>query len=308
MPQVTDVKDVILVDPVLTQVAIGYRVQGAVAENLLPTLPVSSVSGQIARFGKDAFRRESARRGRGSQARRVHWSVESVKFFCEEYALEIAVDDRDVAASQNPIDPFVAATTQLVDMLTLDAEVRARDAVVNALTTAGYSTTPTTKWDQSGSTPITDLKNVIVAVSQRIGVRPTTVVISRPVWEVLIEHSQVADRLKFTNATFSTEILARWLEVREVVIGDMVMDTAVEGATPNLQYVWGDRVVIAFVPQRPAINQPAFGYRPTLSNFVVERYRDEPSRSTVIRVRHEVAEVVTAPDAGHLLNDVLASI
>jgi hypothetical protein len=274
----------------------------------MPTLPVSSVSGQIARFGKDAFRRESARRGRGSQARRVYWSVESVKFFCEEYALEIAVDDRDVAASQNPIDPFVAATTQLVDMLTLDAEVRARDAVVNALTTAGYSTTPTTKWDQANSTPITDLKNTIVAVSQRIGVRPTTVVISRPVWEVLIEHSQVADRLKFTNATFSTDILARWLEVREVVIGDMVMDTAVEGATPNLQYVWGDRVVIAFVPQRPAINQPAFAYRPTLSNFVVERYRDEPSRSTVIRVRHEVAEVVTAPDAGHLLNDVLASI
>jgi hypothetical protein len=231
-----------------------------------------------------------------------------VKFFCEEYALEIAVDDRDVAASQNPIDPFVAATTQLVDMLTLDAEVRARDAVVNALTTAGYRTTPTPKWDQANSTPITDLKNAIVAVSRRIGVRPTTVVISRPVWEVLIEHGQVADRLKFTNATFSTEILARWLEVREVVIGDMVMDTAVEGATPNLQYVWGDRVVIAFVPQRPAINQPAFAYRPTLSNFVVERYRDEPSRSTVIRVRHEVAEVVTAPDAGHLLDDVLASI
>jgi hypothetical protein len=152
------------------------------------------------------------------------------------------------------------------------------------------------------------LKNAIVAVSGRIGVRPTTVVVSRPVWEVLIEHAQVADRLKFTNATFSTDILARWLEVREVVIGDMVMDTAVEGATPNLQYVWGDRVVIAFVPQRPAINQPAFAYRPTLSNFVVERYREEPSRSTVIRVRHEVAEVITAPDAGHLLDDVLASI
>jgi len=55
MPQVTDVKDVILFDPVLTQVAIGYRPQGAVAENLLPTLPVSSVSGQIARFGKMPF-------------------------------------------------------------------------------------------------------------------------------------------------------------------------------------------------------------------------------------------------------------
>jgi len=308
MPQVTDVRDVILVDPVLTQVAIGYRVQGAVAENLLPTLPVSSVSGQIAKFGKDAFRRESAKRGRGSQSKRVQWSVESVKFFCEEYSLEVAVDDRDVAASQNPIDPFVAATTRLVDTLTLDAEVRARDVIVNTLTTEGYRTVPSTKWDQANSTPINDMKNAINEIARRIAVRPTTVVISRPVWEVLIEHPQVADRLKFTNATFSTEILARWLEVREIVIGDMVMDTSVEGEAPNLQYVWGDRVVIAYVPQRPAINQPAFGYRPTFTNFVVERYREEASRSTIIRVRHEVTEVITAAEAAHLLDDVLASI
>jgi len=307
MPTVLDVRDVIVSDPVLTQVAITYRPQGAIADRLMPTLPVNQSAGKIVRFGKEAFRPENARRGVGSESRRVDWSVDSIPYACEEYSLEIAVDDRIVLNSQNPIDPLTSATQQLVDMLTLAAEIRARDAILSALGT-GYRQTPGTKWDQTGSTPINDIKNAIRIVQGRIGVRPTTVAMSRAVWDVLVEHAQVADRLKFTTQTFTTEILARWLEVREVVVGEMLVNTAVEGASENLQYVWGDTVVIAYVPQRVSINEPAFAYRPTVRNFTVERYRDEPAVSTVIRVRHETAEVVTAPDAGYLLTDVLAAI
>ena len=308
MPAVLDVRDVIVSDPVLTQVAIGYRPQGAIAERLMPTLPVNQSSGKIVKFGRESFRPENARRGVGSESRRVDWSVDSISYSCEEYSLEIAVDDRIVQNSQNPIDPLTSATQQLVDMLTLAAEIRAKDAIVNALTSAGYTTTPTTKWDQANSTPITDMKNAIAAVQARIGVRPTTVAMSRRVWDALVEHSQVADRLKFTTPNFTVDILARWLDIREIVVGEMLYNTAVEGATESLSYVWGDTVVIAYVPTRVAINEPAFAYRPTVRNFAVERYRDEPAVSTVIRVRHEVAEVVTAPDAGHALTDVLASI
>jgi len=307
MPTVQDVRDVIISDPVLTNVAIQYRPQGAIAEFLLPTLPVKQSSGRIPKYGKEAFRREYTQRGVGSTFRRVDWSVDGIPYFCQEHGLEIPVDDRIVANSQLPIDPFTAATMQLVDMLTLAKEFRVKEAILNALG-SGYRTTPSVKWDQANSTPITDLKTAIRTVQQRIGVRPTTVAMSRAVFDVLSEHPTVQERLKYTGKDLTTEILARWLDIREVVVGEMIYNASPEGASENMQYVWDDTVVIAFVTQSPAINMPSFGYCPTVKNFTVERYREEPTSSTVIRVRHEVAEVVTAPDAGYLLTDVLASI
>lgn len=308
MPAVQDVRDVLISDPVLTQIAIAYRPQGMVGTQLLKPVAVRQSAGRIVKFGKDAFRLENAARGVGAESRRITWTTDWVSYMCQEFSLEIAVDDRIVANSVNPIDPFERATTTLVDMLSLAQEKRIHDAAYNALYSAGYYTTPGTKWDAAGSTPITDIKNAISIIQGRIGARPTTVVMSRPVWDVLVEHDQVADRLKYTTREFTPNILAQWLEVREILISEALINTAVEGATESLSYVFSDNVIIAYVPQNPAINEPAFGYCPTVRNFTVERYRDEPAVSTVIRVRHETAEVITAVDAGHMLRDVLSAI
>lgn len=307
MPAVQDVRDVVNFDQVLTNIAIAYRPTGLVGTQVLKPVGVRQSAGRIARFGKDAFRLEPAARGVGSHSRRITWSVDWASYLCTEYSLEIPVDDRIVANSQNPVDPFERATITLVDMLSLAQEKRIFDACYNALG-SGYFSTPTNKWDAANSTPINDIKAAIRNVQNRIGTRPTTVVMSRAVWDVLIDHTQVADRLKFTTREFTPEILARWLDVREVLISDAVINTAVEGAPENLQYAWLDHVLVAYVPQNPAINEPAFGYSPTVRNFTVERYRDEPSVSTVIRCRHETAEVITAVDAGYMLRDVLAAI
>ncbi|MCS7187446.1 MAG: major capsid protein [Armatimonadota bacterium] len=307
MPAVQDVRDVLISDLVLTQIAVSYRPTGLVGTQVLKPVGVRQSAGRIVRFGKEAFRLEPAARGVGSHSRRIHWTTDWTSYLCTEYSLEIAVDDRIVANSINPIEPFERATITLVDMLALAQEKRIFDACFNALGT-GYFTTPTNKWDASGSNPISDIKTAIRIVQARIGARPTTVVMSRAVWDVLIEHSVVTDRLKFTTRDFTPEILAQWLDVREILISEALIDTAVEGATENLQYVWLDHVLIAYVPENPAINEPAFGYSPTVRNFTVERYRDEPAVSTIIRCRHETAEVITAVDAGYMLRDVLAAI
>ena len=305
MPTVQDVRDVLISDPVLTQIAVAYRPSGMVGTNVLKPIAVRQSAGRIVKFGKEAFRLENAARGVGSQSRRITWSTDWLSYMCTEYSLEIAVDDRIVANSVNPIDPYERATITLVDMLSLAQERRIFNTIYTALG-AGYFSVPSTKWDASGSTPITDIKNAIRIVQGRIGARPTTVVMSRAVWDVLIEHPQVADRLKYTTREFTPQILAQWLEVREILISEALINTAVEGEPESLSYVWDDNVLIAYVPANPAINEPAFGYSPTVRNFTVERYRDEPAVSTVIRVRHETAEVITAVDAGYMLRDVLA--
>ncbi len=300
---VSDSRDLI-VDTLLTQVAITYRPEGFIGTQILKPVSVRLDSGKVARFGKDAFRLDNFARPPGSRAYRVDWSLTPLSYTCTEYAVEIAVDDQLARNAQTPVDPFTAATQQLVDMLTLDQERRILQAITTDPQVASLSPTP--KWNQSNSTPLSDLRFAIQSVQRTIGRRPTTVALSRQVWEVLIDHPQITDRIKYTTRDFTSEILARLLDVREVLIGDADRNVAPEGRPDDLRFIWGDTVVVAFVPESPGLNVPAFGYCFTSVPLTAERYRDEPASSTVIRLRHATSEVLTAPDAGYLLTDVLA--
>ncbi|MCS7224050.1 MAG: major capsid protein [Armatimonadetes bacterium] len=300
---VSDPRDLI-VDTLLTQVAIAYRPEGFIGTQILKPVPVKMDSGKVAKFGKDAFRLDNFARGPGSRAFRVDWSLTPLSYSCTEYAVEIAVDDQLVRNAQSPVDPFTAATQILVDMLTLDQERRILTAITSDPSVP--SSSPSVKWNQPNSAPLSDLRAAIQAVQRNIGRRPTTVAMSRQVWEVLLDHPQITDRVKYTTRDITADVIARLLDLREVLIGDADRNTAPEGRPDDLQFIWGDTVVVAFVPESPGLNVPAFGYCFTSVPLTTERYRDEPSSSSVVRVRHATAEVLTAPDAGYLLTDVLA--
>jgi hypothetical protein len=71
--------------------------------------------------------------------------------------------------------------------------------------------------------------------------------------------------------------------------------------------VWGDYAMVCRVATSADIREPCiartFHYTPDGSQIggTIETYRDETIRSDIVRVRHEVDEVVMYAQMGHLI-------
>jgi hypothetical protein len=72
-----------------------------------------------------------------------------------------------------------------------------------------------------------------------------------------------------------------------VIVPDVQYNTAAIGQPATLDYVWGDTVVIAYVPPAPGLKTPAFGYQFSRYPLTVDRWREEVRKSDVVRCSWE---------------------
>src|SRR3954451_17257496 len=98
------------VDPILSQVSIGYQNDEYIAEQLLPTLPVAKQTGKHFIFDRGRFRNTNSKRGSGAASNEVTLNLTTgLPFICEDHALKEFVPDEDVDNAVPPLDPFVDA-------------------------------------------------------------------------------------------------------------------------------------------------------------------------------------------------------
>src|SRR5690606_18773494 len=77
-----------VIDPILSNVAQGYRHPERVGFALFPRVPVKQRGGQIIEFGRESFKRYKTRRAPGSNTKRVQFGYEGKPFALVQDALE----------------------------------------------------------------------------------------------------------------------------------------------------------------------------------------------------------------------------
>ena len=315
----TRVSTVAPMNPLLQNVAVGYKNLAYISQIVMPVVPVANEKFTYYRFGKDAFKRYNTKRNIGSKAMRLDYSVNTETGTCEEYMVEHPIDDRIRAEAQRPLDPDVQGTEICTEALLLDYEKR----VATLLTTSSsyhsdLTATPSTKWDQSGATIFDDITTGQEAVRKKIGQYPNIIVIPPVVAQKLAFASEVTDYIKNVIGLQRLERPQEggW-QLPSVLFGmKVVIPWAIE-VTSNLQQtevtadIWGDYVWMGYVNPRPAIMRPSFGYTFRRRNFRVRTYRDETIKSDIIEVSFVQTEKVIAVDddgkyiAGYLLTDCI---
>ncbi len=288
----------------LTNLLLRRQVGGFAIPSIFPDLQVQKESDLFFRFNAASLITvPRSERAPASAYNRVDYRIETATYSCQEYGLEHAVDDRIRENADDPLRPLENAARILQDLLLLDMERRGYNAIVNA---GVPSSTPSVKWNGTNPTIVRDIKNAAKAVADACGLYPNTIVIPLDVWLVISEDSDVRNRLAVTQPRVLTrEMFGSLVEIPNVIIAGAVTNAAKEGLAVSLQRIWGDNVLLAYVNPQPAIEQPAFGYTFTTTRWVVEQYREEQTRSTVVRVRRVYDLRVVMPDAGYLLTDVL---
>lgn len=306
------------IDEVLTQISVGYPNNGLVGDVLFPTVTVNKQSDKYYIFGREQWLPEDDERAPGTVANEIiGYQVSLDTYYAREHSLQIPVTDEERENVDQPLSPDRDATELVTGKILLGRERAIQTiATTTGNYTAGLSTTlsGTSQWsDYANSNPIGDLRTGKAAIHAQIFTEPNTLIIPYQVMTVLEDHPDFLERIKYSErAIFSPELLGSILGFQRVVVPGAGINTAALGATPTLSYLWGKDVVMAYVPDRAGLKIPAYGYEFAWGRQLVDRWREEPRKSDLVRVSRRYDLKMTAVDgsgdsvAGYLIKAAVA--
>lgn len=318
MPQL-NLSQVRVVDPVLTNIAQGFKQSGLVGGALFPQVPVNLRGGNILTFGREDFMLYNTARAPGENTRRVQFGYSGSPFALIDYSLEGAVPiEVYQEGMDNPhgwqIDHMALAIKKVDAIMALRLEYAqatlARTAAsyqaANKVTLSG-----TAQWSDitSGvSSPISVIEGGKEAVRAATGKRANTVVMGAAVFRWLKVHPLVIDRMKYTGRDIATtDLLASLFDVDRVLVGDAITSNDAGSAFSD---VWGKDVVVAYTDLATVADMgtPSYGYTYNLGGYpIVEQpYFDRNAKTWFVPVTRSEAPVIAAVNAGYLVTNAVA--
>ena len=296
--------------------------QGAlyIGAKVMPPIGVTAAAGQYPKIGITAgnfLRDEVKRRGRGANYARVKRAWGSDTYTTIEYGIEVPVDDSDSADLGRFFSLEATETRRTYEQVQLAHERRVAAAIMNATNfnritsatayTAANADTFDLGWD-------IDLAKAEIN-NRGENASALSVVMSYDMFLRARASTRLQNRIRGTISTdsqlvLSKEAMAQALDVKEVLIGAAKYDTSKQGsATASLSSIWGNTYIWVgnILPSSGPEGLMAGGAGYTLfweqdaALFQVEQYREEQTRSNIIRVRQNTDEKVVLGTAGELL-------
>jgi len=295
---------------------------GYIATQVFPVIDVQSQAGN---FGKipieQLLQQRNTKRAPGSGYARGNWTFEPATYATEEHGAEEPVDDREAKMYAEYFQAEQISTMRAFSAVLRNAEQRVADAVFNTATWTGSSLTTaiTHEWDDATSAvPLTDVEAAVQKIYDNSGLWANALVINRKVFRNLRNSAQVIDRIESNgagNASKATDItvqmLAAAFDLDYIIVAGTSKNGAKEGQAASPTQIWsGEYAMVCRVStsadMRDACIGRTFHWAQDGSSIggTVESYRDERVRGDVIRVRHDVDELVLYPQAGHLLSNI----
>lgn len=302
-----------VVDPILTEVARGYRSpKAAIANILFPIVSVTLRAGKIITFGPDDFKLVSTVRAPGSNTKRVQFGYAGADYGLADYRLEALTPWEIQKEGMNGpgIDLIAMSVRKVQNVMALEREKQAADLARNdALYGSNNKETlsGSGQWSDPTSDPIGDILAAKEAVRKQIGERPNVLTLGPEVLTALRNHPKILDRLS-TNADrppASMAQLSALFEIPQIVEGEAVYHDGTQ-----FQDVWGKDAILAYTtPASMAeMGSPNYGYTYQLQDYPVveEGYDDRNANSWVNPVADARKAVLAGASAGFIFKAAVA--
>lgn len=296
-----------VVDPLLTGLITGYSNEEFIGDKLFPIIPVVTESGKFPYFGKENFKIYDDKRALGGASNQMKGSYAGLKTYnLEEHDLEIAMDYREI--KEDIFDLQKRNTFAVNEGIALGLE-KAQADLAQALTSypEGSKTSLTTKLSNADQDPITVINAAKSAMRTKIGKYPTRMIMGAVVFETLINHPKLIDKIKYSQAgIIDMTWLAKLFDISEIYVGKAQYTT--DGST--FTDIWTDNIILAYMPPNAAGKankyNPSFGYTFRLANFPnIDTYDENGGKVTNIRCTDIYEVNIVGSDAAYLINDCL---
>lgn len=298
-------------NPLLSNVSIRYNNAQYQADTIFPLLPVPKRTGNYFVYDKENLRAPvETRRSDMARAQRVDQSVTKASYGpLTERSLEQGIPEDLMTEAEDPLAPMTDATMNVTDKLLIQREVDLA-SMIQSSSTMTYNTgiTGANQWSNfNTSNPLQDVQTAIAAMVANT-MRPNTMIMGYNVWTQLVNHPIFQDRIKYSQlGVLTTELAARLFNVERIIVGEAVVNNAVEGQTDSLGFIWGKAVTLAYISSAPGIRTPSFGYHITLAGKkYVDNWYEQPLKGYFVRANDYYDRKIFAQEAGYLLTTVVA--
>lgn len=301
------------VRPVLTDFAEEYFVERARAKFIgLRAAPLFEANKRIAQyleFNRQSFKKRvtTQTRAPGGAYNRITGQFGRKTYTCEENGLEYPIDDVLRDQYKEMFDAEVAATDILITQLLMGHEAR----VAALYSGAGLSNTNvTTAWtSKSTAVPIADINTGLNTLNDANGSMPSDIslIIPRVDFQELQRVAEIVDLTKYIwsastaiPANIPPATVAMALGIKEILVAGGAYDNTEEGVAESDTLFWASGVMYLAVlaPSGSSLRVPSQArtviWTEDSPQFpTMESYREEQSRSDIVRARFQTDEVTT---------------
>lgn len=304
------------VDQLLTQIAINYRPQNMIADQIAPIVNVQKETDLYPVFNRgEAFAIEKTQRARGAQANRITRSVSSANYSAKNYALayDVYIEDRANMDAAYQFELDAGAVRYLQNKLMLDWDRRTL-----LLAVAGVSTTFLTGSSWIGATqgdPVSMIWRMQEQVQSVTAQKPNSLIFGWRAWNLARRNSNFRSFVQGLNnggGNLSREQIRQAFEVDRLLVADGFYNPANENQTATFSnYFPADAVMAYYAPLAPSREEPSFLYsfrwvNPQLGTPMAAMRHEYESRTRVegIECQYYQDEKITGSEYGVILTGV----
>ena len=306
-----------IVDKLLTNVSNKIVPMGYISEEILPVINVKQTTGKLGGYGTSHLRIESDITIGKNKIPRVDTRNYTTQVYeVVKHGLSDIVTEEDVANVEAPFDAMSDTTSELTTKLWLGKErslaTTLGDTAVITQNVTLSGTDQYNDYTSANSSPLEDFNTARQSIYSSVGTPPDTAVMSWEVFNILRYHPQMLRALGYADnrpGGLSQDELAFAMDVRRLLVGTAVFESAAEGQPSAIQAVWGKNIIFCVAPQTAARGQVSLGYR--IQQFgapreVFKNAIDNPPNATEIIVLDRYQQLLSSVNAAYLIKDAVA--
>jgi hypothetical protein len=273
------------VSTALTNISVAFHQQQSafVADRVFQNVPVQKQADRYYTYDRGSFNRdEMAERAPGTESAGGSYDLDNTPtYFARTYAYHKDVPDPLRANADSPVNPDRDATHFVSNKGLIKKE---RIFAANFFTTGVWTTNLTgvdtgvgtgefLQWNDASSNPIEDIRSAATDMGELTGFRPNVLTLGRRVFDKLVDHPDLVDRIKYGQtpgqpAIVNMQALAALLGVDEVLVMDAIYNSAKQGATATHYFIGGKHALLSYRPPAPGLMTPAAGYTFSWTGFL----------------------------------------
>lgn len=286
-----------------------------IGDQVFPIINVPKKDGTFSLITREsALRARSLRRSPGASYAEDTFEAEDKAYSCEEYGLVQPVDDTQRELYAGDFDAEMVAADIARNALMRDYELRVSTLAFDATTSNSNSMytdySSSAPWTTSTSDVMAQMNVARAAIRAKTGMDPDTLIMSQTNLERLSNNDDMIARIVYSQAAGFTTMagqIGNILGFPKVYVSNAVYNSAIEGQSWSGTNIWSNLYALICVtpgsasPAEACLGRSFLWTGDSPSSLVVESYRDEDKRSTKIRVRHYMDELVYDWSYGYLL-------
>jgi hypothetical protein len=314
----------------LSLIATAYR-QNAdtdfIADKVFPNIPVDKQTDFYYRFSSASYLRTDAqKRAPSTETVGVEWTFTKDTYAADVWGLHNDIEDQFRANADDNFQLDRAGTELITQQMLLRRELEWINAFFKtgiwSQDNAGVASAPTgtqfLQFDQSGSTPMGVFRSAAIRFQLRTGLRPNTAVFGPEVWNALMDHPQIVDRIKYTQGGFLTEqLVARALGIDNILVANAVQTAAADISTapyPAGTFLAGKNFMLCYAAPRAARNVPSAGYTFSWNGYAganawggrIKKFRMEHIAADRIEIEAAYGMKQVAPELGEFFSSAVS--